>query len=235
MEQKFGKNSIDIKALREFCEREGKMVEYRKGEQLEREGDPARWFGFVTEGCFKYVTYGISDDKEHITWFSFEGEFAGDYPACLDGGPALTTIEAMVPTRIIRVSGEQLVKRFSQDKKSMDLRCLIAEHLLSQARARYTDLHRATPLERYELLLRRCPGHRPPSPPECHRLVPLRHSPTVVTHPQGRHVFGEIIPNIHKTPEHLFRLSPRQTLFRSCRGLFRGTFCNFVAQNDKRQ
>ena len=37
------------------------------------------------------------------------------YPACLDGGPALTTIEAMVPTHIIRVSGEQLVKRFSQD------------------------------------------------------------------------------------------------------------------------
>ena len=32
MEQKFGKNSIDIEALREFCEREGKMVEYRKGE-----------------------------------------------------------------------------------------------------------------------------------------------------------------------------------------------------------
>lgn len=183
MEQKFGKNSIDIKVLREFCEREGKMVEYRKGEQLEREGDPARWFGFVTEGCFKYVTHGISDDREHITWFSFEGEFAGDYPACLDGGPALTTIEAMVPTRIIRVSGEQLVKRFSQDKKSMD----------------------------------------------------LRHSPTVVTHPQGRHVFGEIIPNIHKTPEHLFRLSPRQTLFRSCRGLFRGTFCNFVARNDSRR
>ena len=37
MEQKFGKNSIDIKVLREFCEREGKMVEYRKGDQLERE------------------------------------------------------------------------------------------------------------------------------------------------------------------------------------------------------
>ena len=34
MEQEFGKNSIDIEALREFCEREGKMVEYRKGEQL---------------------------------------------------------------------------------------------------------------------------------------------------------------------------------------------------------
>ena len=38
MEQKFGKNSIDIKALREFCEREGEVVTYRKGDQLEREG-----------------------------------------------------------------------------------------------------------------------------------------------------------------------------------------------------
>ena len=76
MEQKFGKNSIlgqakrpsraDIEALRKFCEREGKMVEYRKGEQLEREGDPARWFGFVTEGCFKYVTHGISMIRKDI-------------------------------------------------------------------------------------------------------------------------------------------------------------------------
>ena len=124
MEQKFGINSIDIKVLREFCEREGKEVTYRKGDQLEREGDPARWFGFVTEGYFKYVTHGISDDKEHITWFSFEGEFAGDYPACLDGGPALTTIEAMVPTRIIRVSGEQLVDFFLQDAEKMELRSI---------------------------------------------------------------------------------------------------------------
>ena len=34
MEQKFGKNSIDIKVLREFCEREGKMVEYGIVEHL---------------------------------------------------------------------------------------------------------------------------------------------------------------------------------------------------------
>lgn len=40
MEQKFGKNSIDIEALREFCEREGKEVTYRKGDQMERKGDP---------------------------------------------------------------------------------------------------------------------------------------------------------------------------------------------------
>ena len=169
MEQKFGKNSIDIEALREFCEREGKEVTYRKGDQMEREGDPARWFGFVTEGCFKYVTYGISErlrvgdhrsgiDREHITWFSFEGEFAGDYPNCLDGRPSQTTIKAMMPSRMLRVSGEQLMDFFRQDAEKMELRSIIAEHILFQFRSRYIDLHCATPHERYEQLLRRCPG-----------------------------------------------------------------------------
>ena len=158
MEQRFGNNSIDLQVLREFCEQEGEMVTYRKGDQLEREGDPARWFGFVTEGCFKYVTHEISNDREHITWFSFEGEYVGDYSCCLDGRPALTTIEAMLPSRVLRVTGEQMLQMFRQNMDNMELRSIIAEHLLSQARRSYLDLHRATARERYELLLRRCPG-----------------------------------------------------------------------------
>ena len=158
MEQKFGKNSIDLELLRNFCEQEGQSVEYQKGEWMECEGDPAQWFGFVAEGCFKYVTRGISDDREHITWFSFAGEFVGDYPACLDGSPSQTTIEAMLPSRVLKVSGEQLMSLFRQNIEIMELRGIISDHLLSQARARYLDFHRATARERYELLLHRCPG-----------------------------------------------------------------------------
>ena len=36
MEQKFGKNSIDIKALREFCEREGQGGNLPQGERWAR-------------------------------------------------------------------------------------------------------------------------------------------------------------------------------------------------------
>lgn len=64
MEQKFGNNNIDLQRLREFCEREGEVITYRKGEQMEREGDPARWLAFVTKGCFKYVTHEIFHDQE---------------------------------------------------------------------------------------------------------------------------------------------------------------------------
>ena len=158
MEYKFEKNKIDVQALWEFCEREGEMATYRKGDQMERESDPARWFGCVTEGCFKYVTHGISDDREHITWFSFEGEFAGDYPSCLDGRPAQTTIEAMLPSRIFRVSGEQLLQWFRDNSETMELRSIVAEHLLIQVRRSYLNFHRTTARERYELLLQRCPG-----------------------------------------------------------------------------
>ena len=158
MEQKFGNNSIDLELLRNFCEQEGQSVEYQKGEWMECEGDPAQWFGFVAEGCFKYVTRGISDSRDHITWFSFAGEFVGDYPACLGGNPSQTTIEAMLPSRVLMVSGEQLMSLFRQNIEMMELRGIISDHLLSQARARYLDFHRATARKRYELLLHRCPG-----------------------------------------------------------------------------
>jgi len=157
MEQRFSNNSLDLQVLREFCEREGEAVTYRKGDQLEREGDPARWFAFVESGCFKYVNHS-SDDREHITWFSFEGEFVVDYPTFLYGRPSQTTIEAMMPSRVIRVTGQQLEQYFDQSKDTMKLRAIIAEHILFQFRSRYLDLHCATAHERYERLLQRCPG-----------------------------------------------------------------------------
>ena len=158
MEQKFSNNNLDLETLREFCKREGEAVIYRRGDQLEREGDPARWLAYVTEGCFKYVKYGMSDDHPHITWFSFEGEFVVDYPTFLYGYPAQTTIEAMMSSRVLRVTGQQLEQYFDQSKETMKLRAVIAEHILSQFRSRYLDLHSTTARERYDLLMQRCPG-----------------------------------------------------------------------------
>lgn len=160
MEQKFSKSDsiMDLRTLRDFCEQEGESVIYRKGDQLEREGDPAQWLAFVTEGCFKYVTHSLSDDREHITWFSFEGEFVVDYPTFLYARPAQTTIEAMMPSCVLRVTGQQLEQFFDQSKETMKLRAIIAEHILFQFRSRYLDLHCTTPRERYDMLMQRCPG-----------------------------------------------------------------------------
>lgn len=160
MEQKFDtfSHGIDLRLLRDFFEQQGETVYFQKGEQLEREGEPSRWIAFVTEGCFKYMTHGISDGRDHIAWFSFEGEFVADYPGFLYGRPSYSTIEAMIPSQVLRLSGESLSRFFSQSTETMELRYLIGEHILSQFHARYLDFHRTTPRERYVMLLNRCPG-----------------------------------------------------------------------------
>ena len=81
-----------------------------------------------------------------------------DYPTFLYGRPAQTTIEAMMPSRVIRVTGQQLEQFFDQSKETMKLRAVIAEHILNQFRSRYLDLHCTSARERYDLLMQRCPG-----------------------------------------------------------------------------
>ena len=126
MEQKFNNNRLDLQILREFCEREGEEIAYRKGDQLEREGYPARWFAFVTEGYFKYVKYGMSDDKAHITWFSFEDEFVCDYPTFLYDRPSQATIEAMMPSHV-QIGQEMLTQMFLRTN-SLHIRHLLFAH-----------------------------------------------------------------------------------------------------------
>ena len=55
MEYKFEKNKIDLHVLREFCEREGEAVEYRKGDQL-----------LMLNGMLTYCgLYGTSYDNDN--------------------------------------------------------------------------------------------------------------------------------------------------------------------------
>lgn len=160
MEQKYNTTTLgmELERLREYCEREGEAVTYLKGDRLEKEGEPAQWLAYVESGCFKYVTRGVGDRRNHIAWFSFEGEFVVDYPSFLYGRPSQATIEAMMPSRVLRVSGENLKHFFSRSIETMELRAVIGEHLLGQFRSRYLELHCATPRERYALLMQRCPG-----------------------------------------------------------------------------
>ena len=51
-----------------------------------------------------------------------------------------------------------------------------------------------------------------------------------------KHLFRSTkIAFLQKFTETSFRVSPSASDFRFCRGLFRGTFCNFVARNDSRR
>ena len=158
MEQRYNRKNIDLKLLYDYCEQYGEVVDYEKGEQMEQEGEQPKWFAFVKKGYFKYMVRGISDGCDHIAWFSFEDEVVGDYPNLLYGKPSQFTIEAVVPCTVVRISCGQLYQFFNMNAETMTLHTLMSNHILCQFQDRYLDFHRATPRERYELLLRRCPG-----------------------------------------------------------------------------
>ena len=160
MEEKYQstEHGIELKELHDFIRQHGETVSYDKGERLECEGKPARWLAFVEEGYFKYTVRGISDGREHIAWFSCEGEFVGAYPDVLDGSTSQYTIKAMTPCCAVRISGEQLERFFSQSKETERLGRHITAHLLKQFQRRSISLLNTTPEERYKQLLERCPG-----------------------------------------------------------------------------
>ena len=158
MEQRYNRKNIDLKQLYDYCEQHGEVACYEKGEQMEQEGKQPKWFAFVKKGYFKYMVRGISNGRDHIAWFSFEDEIVGDYPNLLYGNQSQFTIEAVVPCTVVRISCEQLYRFFNMNSENMMLHVLISNHILCQFQARYLDFHRATPKERYKLLIRRCPG-----------------------------------------------------------------------------
>lgn len=160
MEQRYNvtKCSIKLRELHDFFRQHGEPVCYQKGERFECEGEPARWFAFVEKGYFKYMSQGGSDKREHIAWFSCEGELVGAYPAVLDARPAQMTIEAMTSCRVLRINGEQLKQFFFHNFETLQLGFFMTIHLLEQFEIRSISLLSMTPVERYRLLLQRCPG-----------------------------------------------------------------------------
>ena len=158
MEHLYNTSDIDLQPLYNYCEQQGEVVAYDKGERFDQEGEPSKWFAVVKQGCFQYMARGISDGCDHLAWFSFKGEIVGNYPDLLYNRPAQFSIEAMIPSTVLRITGESLRQFFKQSAEMMELHGLVSDHLLSQFQARYLDFHRATPRERYALLLQRCPG-----------------------------------------------------------------------------
>ena len=158
MEQRYNPtlHGIKLEWLHEFCREHGEIVDYRKGERLETEGEPTRWLAFVEQGCFKYTVMS-SSGQERIVWFSFASEYAFNFGDLLDDGPAQSTIEAMMPSRVLRVSSEQARQFFCQDMEHKKMAHHIILHLLRQFQNQYLEFY-YPPQERYERLLSRCPG-----------------------------------------------------------------------------
>ena len=145
-------NHIDTDFWRHLCVTEGTLCHYERGEEFVREGEVARWIGYIQSGTLKYVV--CSDDgTEHVVGMEFDGEFVADFPFSLDGIKARVSIVAVTPCEIYRFPVKEITRMMKADAGIRDIVARSAEAVFSTVYDRYIDLYCKTQRQRYEDLV----------------------------------------------------------------------------------
>lgn len=136
-----------------------------RGECLSAQASCNHCCGLVVQGAFRYV-HADDAGEEHVVGYSFAGEFVGDYISMRIGVPSRVTIAAMCDSETLLVPGERLEAFYRTDASHERLGRTLAEHMLAEVYERLLDRYAASPQQRYEALLERCPALL--------QLIPLR-------------------------------------------------------------
>lgn len=147
----------EFAALADFIRREGVARVFERGERFAEQGVRSRRSGLIDRGAFRYV-HASAAGEEHVVGYAFEGEFVGSYVSMRVDAPSQVMIEAMCRCEVRCVAAERLEAFFRTDARHERMGRVLAERLLAEVYERLMDRYAATPQQRYEALLARCPG-----------------------------------------------------------------------------
>lgn len=146
----------EFSRLAEFLRAEGIEQRFFRGECLAEQGLRSHRAGLVVRGAFRYV-HADAAGGEHVVGYAFAGEFVGDYISMRIDTPSQVTIGAMCNAAALVVTGERLEAFYRTDAAHERLGRTLAEHMLAEVYERLLDRYAASPQQRYETLLERCP------------------------------------------------------------------------------
>lgn len=146
---------FDFAAIKEACREKGTHTHYAKDEHFVQQGYVGKYLGVVESGYFKYVTL-TSSGEEAVVGFAFEGEIVADYYNSFNDLPSEISIKAGSEAEVSQIrtaEARELFYSVYHDSLSS-----INGALFSEIYARYLELHRKTPTERYLDLIKLYPG-----------------------------------------------------------------------------
>ena len=158
MDKKFN-SYIDCPAVdywKELCLQEGTMIHFDRGDYFFREGEVARYFGFILSGTLKYTAYG-DDGTEYILGLEFADEFVSDFPFSFHGVKARTSVIATSPCDILCVPTRLIQERLATDHRLMAVVLESTEAVFGTVYDRYKDLYTKPPQQRYNELISKHP------------------------------------------------------------------------------
>lgn len=140
-----------------FFRTEGRLVTFAPGASFARQDEHNRRCGLVEEGAFRYV-HLTPRGESPVVGYAFAGEFVGDYVSMSNGHPSWVGIEATCESRVWSLDNGTLEAFYGADAAHERLGRRFAEHLLAEVYERLLQCYVTSPQERYEILMRRCPG-----------------------------------------------------------------------------
>lgn len=137
----------------------------KKGRHLLKPDQGCNYLAFIQEGCFRVYYYDIND-KEIITWFSFEGMVITDLLGLYTTGKAQFYVEAMEDSVIYKITKQDLENLYKQNPNYLNFGRKFAEEALTILMHRTMSLHTMSAEERYKELLQQ---------PDFIQKVPLKY------------------------------------------------------------
>lgn len=148
---------IDIEYWSKICAEHGILRHYARGEEFLKVGHVARYLASIKEGSVKYVVY-TSQGEERVVGLETVGGFAASFPFCLRSKPSLVSIKATTNTVLYCVPVTKLIEISEKDEKFREVINKSVEAVFYNIYQRMIDRYTLSPGERYEELMRGCPG-----------------------------------------------------------------------------
>ena len=146
----------EFSPLAEFLRAEGAERRFERGGRLAAQGGRSHRAGLVVQGAFRYL-HADAAGGEHVVGYAFAGEFVGAYISMCVAAPSQVTLEAMCGAAALVVTGGRLEAFYRTDAAHERLGRTMAEHMLAEVYERLLERYAASPQQRYEALLERCP------------------------------------------------------------------------------
>lgn len=139
-----------------LCESEGELLHYERGDYFFREGEVAKYIGFIHSGTLKYVAFD-DEGTEHVMGLEFTGGFVTDFPFSLHGLKARTSVIAASTCEIMCVPTHIIQERLENDTRLQKMVAEATEVVFGMVYDRYKALYTLSPQQRYLDLISKHP------------------------------------------------------------------------------
>lgn len=141
---------------KELCLKEGRPLHLERGDYFFREGEVARYLGYIQSGTLKYTAYD-SEGTEYILGLEFSGGIVADFPFSFHGIAARTSVIATSACDILCVSTRMIHDRLAEDTALTAIVLESTEAVFGTVYDRYKDLYTKSPQQRYNDLISQHP------------------------------------------------------------------------------